>query len=356
MVENIVWFEALTPKQALLFSTVAKNLPKDYTAIFTTRKYDLAADIISLSGYEVFVAGKYGGDTLEEKLKESIYRQKMLLDYILELKDKPIIHVTFVSPDSSRVALGLGIPIIALSDSPHSEIVSRLSIPLANYLLVPHAVKKEFDIFSQLVKLISFRGVFEVAWVNRFKPREDILEEIELKPYNYVIVRTEEKKAYYYPYKTTKPTRLLPLINSIPNNIDVIVYTRYHDQRLYIENNVRRDIRFLEKAIDMQTLEYFSVGVITGGSSMATESALLGTPSICLFPKRLPILSYLIDKGFPLYWVYNINSAIRILKKIIEERTLIPKLKKKILNKVATLEDPVPILINLIGKVRKKKI
>ena len=344
-----VWFEALTAKQSLLFSIIAEALMKNKISyLITTRNYDYIISLLKMRKKSFVTFGRYGGLSKRDKMNSSLKRMKMIFNFLKNYKVR--VHLSFTSPDSTRIAYGLGIPIILLSDSPHSDIVNKLTIPLANKLIVPICTYREFLKYRIDTEIISFDGVFETVWTKSFKPNKKVLG--KLKPYSYVIVRLEEIKASYYPIKG-QYTFMTYIINYLlKNKIKILVYPRYRDQRIYIKEKYREHINKLilipKYAKELQSLEYYSLMVITGGTSIAHESSLLGVPSITIFPKKLPVTEYIIKKGFPLFATHNKKDIINLIHDIFEnnEKYRVKNDELRILHE--KLEDPTPLILNNI--------
>ncbi len=350
-----VWIEALTPKQALLFSILAVELLNDsFEILITSRRYDVVEGIFKNYGLKPIIVGSYGGNSLEEKLQNSLERQRELLKLVSQIK--PHIHVTFVSPDSSRIAFGLKIPIVSMSDSPHSIAVSKLVIPISTVFITPDFLTKNFEPYIKLTQIHFFKGIFEIAWINRLKPDSKVPKNLGLKPFNYIVVRPPEIKSYYYPnsFRQNINNVIIKIIEQILEKTDltVLMYSRYDDQKSYFQKTLEKHskrVTFLAQATDMPSLEFYSRLVITGGATMATEAALLGTPSICLFPKRLELTEYVSKKGFPLYHIYNLQHLKMSNILGLVEETQSTRYKLDHINKAKkTFEDPIPKIKNIV--------
>ncbi|MCG3253827.1 MAG: DUF354 domain-containing protein, partial [Candidatus Heimdallarchaeota archaeon] len=145
MVERkVIWFEVLTPKQAMLFLAFGEKLKEfGIEAHYTTRKHDYIADIFKHRNVSPATFGIYGGKSLAGKLIASAKRVVEVAEHIADYKPKPIAAISFSSPDAARVAFGLGIPLILLNDTAHSIPVARLTFSLARYLITPSCINKE---------------------------------------------------------------------------------------------------------------------------------------------------------------------------------------------------------------------
>lgn len=347
-----VWVEALTPKQVLLFSYLQDELPCE--VFLTTRDYDLNVDLARALWRRFYVIGAYGGASLSGKLRQSLRRSRELLK--IAEAERPDVHVTFVSPDSTRVAFGLQVPIIAATDSPHSDAVSRLTLPLSRSVVIPRFLESDFSAYAKLTNLVAFNGLFELASIFRNEPREEVVRELGLEPYGYVLVRLGEHKSYYY----SKPERALGTPLGISRwvlretGLKVLIYPRYSDQRRAVEAALRswgQRVVVLERSTDFLSLEFFASLVITGGGTMATESALLGTPAISTFPGKLKVFEYLKSLRFPIYELPRNAGELRRLLSLGSR----PRDWRSVSRRLrGAFEDPVKVIASATLSVASK--
>jgi len=341
--------DALTPKQALLFSHLAKGLLNaGFRPIVTTRRHELTCKILAKHGVEHIVLGEYGGKSLYRKLLSSVKRQSLLAEWLKTLSETPIAHVSFTSPDSTRVAFGLSIPSIQLTDSPHSDRVNRLTLPLAAAVITPICVSRE--VVRYLVDrstLVTFEGIFEVIWVKRMSYDDTELKNLNLVPYEYCIVRPPESKAYYYAYYRDSFDLFLSLIKKLSRKMTVVFYPRYRDQLETAKQIAEREknVIVLDRATNMQALERYAALVVTGGATLGQEAALLGTPSIVTFPRELATVRFLKERGFPLY--HEPKNFIGLSLEILEDPRRYRVQTERLLE---DLEDPLPLILKTVER------
>lgn len=352
--EARIWLEALTPKQALLFSRLAKELGElGFECYITTRTYDYTVDILRSSEVELVVVGEHGGRRREEKLFQSLRRQLKLLEEAL--KRRPFLHISFTSPDSSRVAFGLGLPVVSLTDSPHSVFVNKLSIPLSDVVVAPRCTKDSWtEQDFPLSKFVFFEGLFEVSWTKGFEPDDSALSRLGLEKYGYAIVRTEEKKASYYEAYASygEPTKMCPLIDAIlGEGLEVVLLPRYLDQERYLRKSYGERIVILKRGTEIQSLEAYAGLVVTGGSTLAVESSLLGTPSITTFPARVDTVQWAMEIGLPLAWTPRIEEAVGLVREIARDPL---KHRKDTRELLSALEDPVRVVARLAEDIYER--
>ena len=210
MVNNkVIWFEALTPKQAMLFLAIGKQFEKmGFSTIYTTRKHDYVLDIFDHLGVKPISLGEYGGKTLEGKLLASAKRVVEMTESIIALEDRPIATIASSSPDAARTAFGLGIPFIVFNDTPHSKPVARLTLSLVKYLITPSSVNPNdfISLGANPETIHSYKGVDEVEYIipKYIEIKQSIIEQKE----KVLIFRPEESFAAYMKDKDKKPSFL----------------------------------------------------------------------------------------------------------------------------------------------------
>lgn len=342
-----IWIDILTPKQAMLLGTIALRLMnKDINIITTTRSYDYTQAVLNNLGITYIAIGRYG-DTLLAKLIEEIDRMKKIIEII---GDKFDLAISYPNPVVARITFGLGKPYIALTDSPHSKIVSRLSLPLAKHIVISKCIPIEAIkpyVYYNETKITQYNGVDEVEWLKDVKPDENYVRSIGLEPFNYIIVRPPEVKASYYRY-----SNVIELFNHIIKKIldldaKLIYMPRYPDDPFinYLHNHKNVIIPKLDSGIIGYHVIYYALAVITGGGTLAREAALLGTLGISLFPEELYVDKCLQNLGLPLLKCKDVYEFIDLLNKYIQEPE---KSKEYALTILKELEKPSEILIKII--------
>ena len=350
----IAWIDVLTPKQALISVYLYEEFRKrEIDVIVTCRKYDYTIGVLKNGRIEPVIIGEYGGRSLLSKLIASSERQLELSRYWLNTR-RPDIHISMTSPEGTRVAFGLRIPILLLSDTPHSTFVNKLTIPLADTVIIPKAVafNEYLNIDSNKDKFVRFNGVFELMWINKFSPKESVLKNLGLTKYEYVVLRPGEFKAAYYPTMNIKQSVMSNIISELLEHVNVIILPRYVDQYEFLKQELGDNIIIPDKAVDTLSLEYYALLVVTGGLTMATEAALMGTPAITFFPKRLDVEKFLEDMGFPIYHL-SIDKLRSTILKIIEDPQNYRKNTRELLSK---LEDPTSIILERSMDLIKRRI
>ncbi len=255
-------------------------------ALVTTREKGDLPQLANLflGEWKPLVVGRWGKDKLD-KLKafsERVRELTFLLDeYEVELA------LSKGSTEQARVSFGLAIPLIVVNDNdlpPH--VVTRLTFPLSKVAIVP-------ECFSGPTygETRRFRGVCEVAHVLDYleNPNKIEHERLGLEENEYIVIRPPPKSSHYLEEDGTFRRLIGKLLGE----------TRLEGVILRREGGIelpRGEI--YQGVVDGLDLISTAAGVISGGGTMIREAALLGIPSISLFPREEPcVTSELIAEG-----------------------------------------------------------
>jgi len=355
-----VWIDVLTPKHALFFEPLYRDLARDgHQLLLTTRIYREAQESLELKRLRFRVVGEHGGASRYGKLLAS-GRRVVKLAQLME-SWRPDTAVSFSSPEAARVAFGLGVPHVAVNDSPHSWLVARLSIPLSRYVCSPWIIRRNvwLSFGARPDGIVHYRALDAAAWLKRHKPNPAVLKQLNLKRDKPIIVlRTEESFASYLEGKASDAA---PVIGPITEEIlkrgldaQIIISTRYGLQAPVLRKKFGERVKVFDHIIDATSLLYYSTIFIGSGGTMTVEAALLGRPAISCFPGEKPLyIKYLEKKGL----VETIQSPREIALKVSrtlaseEEREKQERRGTKLLHQ---MEDPIKVISGVVRKSWRK--
>ncbi|MFX1563506.1 MAG: DUF354 domain-containing protein [Promethearchaeota archaeon] len=349
-----IWFDVLTPKQTLFCNKIAQGLfAEGYEVVYTTRDYSEVIGTLELLDLKATVIGRHGGGDRFEKLLASAERVVLLAHHMKKMEAD--VAFAFASPESARVAFGLGIPYFTANDSPHSYFVAKLTIPFADVLFTPWFMAKawlKLDVPSR--KIIPYRGLDPVAWLQNFTPNKMALDSLGIDfGTDYVIIRPEEVQAsYLYGRVDDQKSVTIPVIERILAkfpNMKIVVLCRYSKQRKAMRQHFGNKIIIPEKVVDAPSLISKSVLLIGAGGTMNQEACLLGIPVISCYPgNQLEVERFLTKEKL----LYRINDPIQAADKaedIIGKRQQYhvahSKRAKKLL---AKMENPAQVIASYI--------
>jgi len=349
---KVIWLDILTPKQGNLFSVLSRRLMKQgCKLVLTTRLYREVNQLLEAHGLKASAIGKHGGARIEEKLSASAERVAELAKFIS--RRKPDVALSFSSPEAARVAFGLGIPHLCISDSPHAEAVSKLTIPLSERLFTPAVIpKKEWLGYGiSAAKIFQYNALDPIVWLRNFRPDRRILVQDGIKSQRKIVtVRLEESSAAYLIAR--KRERLLNTVSAIREMLrkeleaDIVALPRYDYQAEILRREFKHEIVIPKTLVNGPNLLSFSSVFIGGGGTMTTETAMLGVPSISCFPNKPTIIEeFLISSGFVVRETDPVRIAERAMN-MLEDETYRRRIRDEAKNFVERMEDPIEVILS----------
>jgi len=343
----LIHIDILTPKQALFFDEVAKRLEASgHSILTTTRRYREAEEVLRLRRRGATIVGEHGGGTLGGKLEASLKRT-LDLARLLE-RERPAVSLSFSSPEAARASFGLKITHIAVNDSPHSEAVAKLTIPLSKRLLTPSIIPLRLWLRLQASRemIIRYRALDPIAWLRDYKFNPNILEQLNLQRERPVVtLRMEESYAAYLlsaagQSQTLKIIEML--IRELEGGAQLVVIPRYEDQATMLRERFGGEIILPEKTVDGPSLLAFTSVFIGAGGTMTAEAALLGVPSFSCYPGEPTIVeSFLVRRGL-LYHPERPEVMVKMIRQVLKDPNRHKKRwKAKAARLVSQMEDPV---------------
>ena len=323
-----VWYDACTGKHTRYGATIGKCLRKrGYEFIFTTREHPDTIPLAKLLGEKPLVVGRYNPSTLTSRLQESAER---IIEFAkLFEKSKPDVAVAHQSVELCRVAFGLGIPIVLTADTPHALAVNRLTIPFAHTVVVSEALPKSFTVQYCAQRVVPFRGVDEVAWIQGFKPAKKTNVKKPL-----IVLRQIETKAVYAKGKQDGAKTMAQKLSDLGN---VHLLERYNGEG----NAFGEKVDFEDSASLVANADL----VVSYGGTISREAALQGIPSIAISDMaKTNVNTYLAKKGFPLF-ITTEERAFGLAKKNLGKRF-------DVADKLSELENPVDVIAKVVENLK----
>ncbi len=352
-----VWLDILTPKQANLLGELQGRLEaKGFKTFLTTREYREVTELLQLRNLKATPVGRHGGEKLKDKLVASSTRVSELATIIEE--ESVDVAISFSSPEAARVAFGLGIPHYCISDSPHADAVSRLTIPLSEKLFTPWIIPirawTRYGIKPR--DIVKYRALDPVAWISKYKTNMKALDALKLdlsKPI--IVIRPPEEYASYLSDRNSSiASKVAEMVSKIievnGDGPQVVILPRYDVQGERFTKKFGNRVIVPEHVVDAISLVRVSSVFLGGGGTMTAEAALLGVPVISYYPGDATIVErFLINHGL----VERILDPGRIAQrtsaicKSVEFREFYQKKSTKLLR---SMEDPLQIIVQKIFK------
>ncbi len=349
-----IWFDILTPKYVLFFKPLINRLKANgYEVLITSREYREVIELLKIKNVDALIIGKYGGETLKGKLIASIERMQKMIEIAEQYK--PDLAISSCSPDLSRVAFGLNIPHIAVTEGVNSKFVMKLTLPLSRLLLAPAYIPIEewlaYGISQD--RIITYKGLDALAWLSDFTPDDKILQKLNIRKNNkkIILIRPEERFASYLRGKTSivkeETAQMFQKFAKKHDDTLLIILPRYREDIEILKKLYGQFSIILDQVVDGASLLNVTDIFISGGGTMSQEAVLLGIPAISVYPERYPIGEFLISKG--VLKRANIDELPELLEHYLENINEI-KLKAKhnaqMLKK--EMENPIDVIMKAI--------
>ncbi len=279
-----IWIDIVNEPHIRLWKRFLSRYPQE--ALITVRRKGLLVDLVRkiMPESKPIIVGRWESNE-SEKIRAFAGRVReltVLLDeYDIDLATSK------GSAEQARVAFGLSIPFVALNDNdlpPH--IITKLTFPLSRVVVVP-------ECFSGPIygPVIRFPGVFEISHILDYleNPTKKEYRKLGLEEGEYIIVRPPPIASHYL----KEANSFDPLISKL------LKETGLKEVRFLREGGIRLPSgEIIRGVVDGLDLMSTSAGVISGGGTMVREAAILGIPSISLFPRDDPCVSrVLMDAG-----------------------------------------------------------
>ena len=354
-----VWIDINTPKQVVYFNRLIKILQENnYEVLITSRIYRELNQMLEKFKLPVQIAGKHGGKTLKGKLEASLERAKELTEIVSNANPDLLVSLNY--DVAARVAFGLQIPHISSSDCPFAIAINKLTCPLLTKLLTPKAIKIEewlqFGISAD--KIIQYDAVDAVSWIKYLKPDSQVLNELNLKEDDLIVVlRPEETFAAYVLEFGIREPIIFPTIRKILAefpNAKLVALPRYEEHVKIFKEQFQDKIIIPERIIDVPSLLSFATLVMGFGGTITQEGAIMGIPAISCFQGILWCDDYLAKKGL-LYKAKTPEEAAEISIRILKKKDMYLKQHKELARKeLLKMDDPIEKFANAIRDYLKR--
>lgn len=345
------WLDILSPKQLLLFTSIAEKLRESgHSILLTSRRYVQLDELIdsTFRAWGIIRVGEWGGGSLEGKLRASIERMRMLLDHVTDYD--PDICLSSGSPEAARIAYGLRIPHLLISDTPHSP-VNRLTAPLSEKILTPWIIplREWADAGADRGRIIRYKALDPCFWLRDFTADEKILEELELEKKRYVLFRMPETQAAYLDARDEDFIKFLEKLREKIGSLELVVLCRYREQADLMKRRLRGDVKVVERLLPGASLIACSALFIGGGGTMTQEAALLGVPTISIYPGKLPAVLRFLERRRLILRCGEVEGLAELSQMILSDLEKAEASWRDRAERLwEILEDPLPLVLRVV--------
>jgi len=261
---------------------------------YLLNKYEFKYDIISKK--------------IENPLGVGIEAGIRILNLLKKSKFRPEITVSITDGTIGAFSRILGVPPIQFTDTEHADIILKTSIPFADVILTPTCFKRDLG-----KKQIRYNGYHELAYLhpNYFKPDSSVLDDLEVdKGDTFILLRFISWTASHDIGQT-----------GVKNRIKFVKeLEKYGRVFISAEGKLEKELEKYKIKIPPDKIHdvlYYATLYVGEGATMATESAILGTPAIYI-SSLVGTMGNLIELEKRYELVFSYATEVEALQRAIE--------------------------------------
>ena len=259
------------PAHVHYFRNILQSLTYEgHDFLVTAREKDITHKLLDNYNISYISRGK-GGKNLITKFFYLFKANYQL--YKLGKKFKPNLFISFASPYAGQVAYFLKIPHFSFTDTEHAKLGILAFLPFCDIVITPSAYKNNLG-----KKQIHFDGYMEQCYLTKkyFNPDINSLKELNInKNQKYIIIRLVSWDASHdIGQRGVTNDSLLKLIHRLKNYASIFISS---------EGVIPKELRKYSLSIDPTKIHdvlYYASLFIGEGATMASECAIIGTPTI----------------------------------------------------------------------------
>lgn len=313
---------------------------RGHNVIITASKKDKNFELLRNYNFKFINIGTFGNNKYKKIFNLILMEIKL---FFIILIYNPSIIAGIASFRGSHIGWLFRKKIYIFDDTEHSSTEINLYKPFATKIFTPECFFKNLG-----KKQIKYKGYHELAYLhpNYFKPNPKVLKEANLNPIEkFFIVRFVSWKAYHDTnqkgFSEKGKERLVDLLNK---HGKVIITS---------ESPLPESLKKYKSAISPEKIHdllYYATIYIGEGGTMASESAVLGTPSIFMNTLTNGYLMELEEKYNLLKRFTQEELAFQYIKTLLNRKNL----KKEWRIKRATLlKEKIDVTNFLINEIIK---
>lgn len=251
---------------------------------------------------------------------------------------KPDIMIGFSGTHISHAGFLLRIPSIVLDDTDHAHLAHLSYKNFASKIITPKCFKKNFG--KKHIKINSYTELFYLH-KKYFKPNNNVLKKLNLsKNEEYVILRFVSWNANHdFGIKTLSYDDKKKIFNYLKRKIKVFISSESELDSEFKSHELNIHPALMHDAL------YYSKFYVGEGGTTASESAILGVPSIYTNILKMGYIDDEIKAGL-IYQTINLEEIFKIIDKLLISKK--DKYIKRANNLINKKIDPTNYLIKYV--------
>lgn len=301
-----ILFDINHPAHVHLFKNAIKILENEgHNVIITSRDKDMTIQLLNMLDLKHVILSRPQKGLFRLGL-ELIWRQLRLFPILI--KNKIQICVSVTGACNVHACWLLNIPTLVFYDTEHASLQNKLTLPFVTFFFSPDSFKNNFG-----KKHIKYNGTHDLAYLHPayFHPDQDIYRLLGINPEEkFVILRFVSWAAAHDIGQKGIPLDLKRKI----------IACCAAQMKVFISSETPLDKEFEQYRFPvspemMHDALYFATMFIGEGGSMATEAAVLGTPSIFISSLTAGVFDEL-EKKHELMFSFTPDQETAVLNKI----------------------------------------
>lgn len=327
------------PKDVQLFKNFILDMKKKgHEILITATEKDITLKLLDIYGFDYINLGSYGKSLIQKLLNIPIIDIKM---YNSVRRFNPDIFLGLGSIRAAHVSYLLHKKCIIFEDTEHSTEQIMLYMHFVNAVFTPTCFKKDLG-----KKQVRFNGYIELAYLHksRFTPNVDVLRELDIgEGESFIVLRFVSWNASHDIGQ-----------HGIKNKIKFVEQLgKYGRVLITSEDDLAPELEKYKIRISPEKIHdllYYATLYIGEGASMATESAILGTPSIYIssLVNTMGNFDELVQKYSLVYIYENSDEALNKALELIQKPEIKKEWRKKRENLLNDKIDVTKFMIKLI--------
>lgn len=263
------------PAHVHFFKNIIWNLEnRGHDVKIVVRDREIALDLLDSYGFEYSLFGQYRTNLIEKILE--IHKNDYIF-YKIARDFRPDVLTGILNYTSSHIGKLIGKPSIIFTDTENAKLANKLVCPFADVVCTPSCYGGDFG-----SKHIKYNGYHELSYLHpdNYKPDPNVLDYLGLdKNEKYIILRLVSWNAVHdigdQGFKNLKET-----ISSLEEYGKILITS---ESKLIPEFDKYKISAPPDKIHDLLNYAELYIGE---SATMASESAVLGTPSIYVSTSR----------------------------------------------------------------------
>jgi len=233
-------------------------------------------------------------------------------------------------------------------------------VPLSKRLFTPWIIPKDvwtrFGISNE--RIITYRAIDPVVWIRGFRPNERVLKELNLKKDNPIVtVRPEETYAAYMLQENVGQRSVtedvVQNLLKFGKDLQIVIVGRYDKEFVNKWRRFGRQVRVTKSIIDGPSLVAHSSLFIGAGGTMTAEAALLGVPTVSIYPGQPTFIEeYLIKIGL-IHRSLNPRRLTSASIKMMSDVNFLRKHRAMSKRFLRSMEDPIAKIVSSLERLER---